>query len=280
MRKARALAIAAIVALLITAYGQGLWGAMVLFNLKTSPAFPWAVPVMAALLWLMWQYLGGRWAPASNSRRRRELLRAHHVSGSVIAWSLLAGSLAIVALAGLWIVLAQLVPMLPNALPSFRGIPLWTLVLVLLTSSIAAPLSEEAAFRGYALGILERHFRPVTALVLSSVLFALVHGPTQGFLWPKLLVYFLAGLVFGAVAQRAGSIWASIPVHMLADLTFFTCVWPYDAARHPYAGATDTWFWIHAAQALVFGVLALLAFRKMGSATAAQPNGGLALQHA
>lgn len=272
MRRLTALGCAALLSFLITLYGQGIWGALVGLNLKTSPFLPWCAPLMALLLWAMWQYLGGRWSPRRNAETRRRLLRANAVSSPVLAWSLAAGASAIAALAGLWIVLSQLVKMPPNLLPSLHGVPLATIVVLLITSSLAAPFTEEAAFRGYAQGILERHFRPAAAVTISSLLFALVHAPTQGFFWPKLLVYFLAGLLFGAVAWFADSIYASIPVHILGDITFFTCVWPYDASRTLVtSGGAGAWFWIHVAQVAVFGAVSLLAFRKLAGAAKKAP---------
>ena len=53
----------------------------------------------------------------------------------------------------------------------------------------------------------------------------------------------------------------------LGDVTFFTLVWPYDATRrHVGEGGADAWFWIHAAQAVLFTVLAIFAFRGLASA--------------
>ncbi len=253
----------AILAFLILAFGQGVWSALVVSNLRTSPTIPWAVPVMAVLLWLMWQYLGGKWWPHNTSETRRRNLRANRVSGQAFARALLAGVLSIVALTGYWIVMFQLVKMPGNVLPDFSRYPLRTVVLMLVMASLVSPLTEESAFRGYCQVIVEREFRSPAAVVISSVLFALAHL-THGFLWPKLLVYFLAGVAFGATAYLTNSILPSIAVHILGDLTFFTLVWPYDTARRlVWEGGADTWFWIHAAQAVIFTVLAILAFIRL-----------------
>ena len=50
---------AALLAFLILTIGQGVWAALLVANLRSAPAVPWAVPVMALALWLMWRYLGG-----------------------------------------------------------------------------------------------------------------------------------------------------------------------------------------------------------------------------
>lgn len=90
----------------------------------------------------------------------------------------------------------------------------------------------------------------------------------QGLEWPKLLVFYLVGVTFGAIAYLANSILASIPVHMLGDLTFFIFIWPRDAARRLiWETGADHWFWTHVAQAIVFTGLAILAFRRLARVT-------------
>jgi membrane protease YdiL (CAAX protease family) len=264
---------AAVLSFLILGFGQGVWGALLVTNLKTNPAIPWAVPVMALVLWLMWKYLGGSWWPRRTSEARQRYLRANPVPGPVFAWTLVAGVLSIVALAGCWIVLFQLVKMSPNNLPDFSQYPLLTTVLVIVMASLVSPITEEAAFRGYCQVILEREFAGPVAVSLSSVLFALAHL-THGFFWPKLLVYFLVGAVFGVIAYLTQSSIPAIPAHVVGDLTFFTLVWPYDASRRlVWDGGADTWFWIHVAQAIVFTALAIPAFMRVArlSKTLRQP---------
>jgi membrane protease YdiL (CAAX protease family) len=132
---------------------------------------------------------------------------------------------------------------------------------MLVMACIAAPVSEEAAFRGYCATILERRFGAPSVILISSLLFALAHF-TQGLVLAKLVAYFLAGLLFAGVAHAAKSIWASIPVHSLADLIAFILLWPYDSSRHLVSnGGADAWFWIHAAQAIIFTVITVLLLR-------------------
>jgi len=257
----------ALLAFLILGFGQRIWGAILVGNLRFSPAIPWLIPAMSLVLWLMWRYLGGRWWPQSTSEARRRLLRANRVSGEVLAWSLVAGVLSIVALTGLWIVLFQLVKMSPNVLGDLSPYPLLTTVSVLVMASLVSPITEESAFRGYCQVILEREFPARVAIVISSVLFSLAHL-THGFWWPKLLVYFLVGVVFAVLAYLAGSILPVIPVHVIADLIFFTLVWRNDGARRLVSEVgADRWFWIHVAQAIFFTFLAIPAFIRLARIT-------------
>jgi len=257
-----------ILAFLIVAITSTVWGALIAGNIKSSPAVPWAVPVMAVVLWLMWQYLAGKWWPRRTSEARRRYLRANPVSGEPFAWSLLAGVLAIVALAGYWIVFFHLMKTPPNVLPDYSKYPLLPVVLMLVMSSVISPVSEEAAFRGYCQVMLEREFRAPTAVALSSFFFMLAHL-NHGLFWPKLLVYFLVGVVFGVIAHLTNSILASIPVHVIGDLTFFFLVWPHDSARQLVwqSGWRTGWFWIHTAQAVFFTGLTILALRRLARVT-------------
>ena len=101
------------------------------------------------------------------------------------------------------------------------------------------------------------------------MVFSLAHF-VHGMYWPKLLVYFLVGVAFGATAYLTKSILPAIPPHIVGDLTFFTMVWPRDAARQLVSeSGTDSWFWIHAAQTVVFAILAIWAFARLAKESSA-----------
>lgn len=252
-----------VLAFAITILAGGIWSALLITNLQSSPAVPWSVPAMAILLWLMLSYLGGRGWPRGTSEARRRCLRANRTSGRTYLWALVAGVLSVVALAGYWIVLLRLVKMLPNALPDVSSYPGMTVALMTLMGSLVAPFMEEAGFRGYFQVALECEFRGPVAVMVSSLVFALAHY-THGILWPKLLVYFLAGIAFGVTAYLTNSTLPAILPHMIGDLMFFTLVWPHDAARLlVLESGTDNWFWIHVAQAIVFTMLAVWAFQRL-----------------
>jgi membrane protease YdiL (CAAX protease family) len=265
----RAIAWAGFLGLFILIVGAGIWSALVAVNLRWTPAIPWSVPAMILVLSVMWAYMAGKGWPARTAKGRRLDLRAKPVSASVLLWSLLAGILSVASLAGLWIVMVQLVKMPGNALPDFSRYPLFTVAALILMGSLAAPLTEEPAFRGYCQVILEREFNGPTAVLISSVFFALAHGPTQGFLWPKLLFYFLVGAAFGTIAHLTGSILPAIPSHVIGLLLFFSVIWPHDAARRmAWNGGANLWFWLHIAQILLFAGLALWSFRRLARVTA------------
>jgi membrane protease YdiL (CAAX protease family) len=264
-RGAAAFGLAAIVALAITAYGQFLWGMLVLANLRFHPELPWAAIAMAGLLTFLILYLSGFGWPRSTSVARRRLLRWNSIPLPVFGWAVLTGIMADIAMGGVWIAVSDLVHIPPGATPKMTGVPLATVVSFLVMGSLAAPLSEEAAFRGYAQGILERAWQWVPAAIVgSSILFAAAHI-LQGLSVPKLSLYFLTGLIFGTLAYLTNSLYASMVVHCIADLEGFLVLWPHDAHAHApvTAGGHDPLFLPAVAAVAIFGPLSLLAFYRL-----------------
>jgi membrane protease YdiL (CAAX protease family) len=71
-------------------------------------------------------------------------------------------------------------------------------------------VSEEVAFRGFILTGLRQRFRPGTAVLLSSFLFALSQMNVFQF-----VPHFLLGAVLGFLVLRSGSLWPGIVFHLL-----------------------------------------------------------------
>jgi membrane protease YdiL (CAAX protease family) len=173
-----------------------------------------------------------------------------------------AGVLALGAFGGLWIAASDLVRLPPGIQPKAPGAPIATLVALLLTSAIAAPLTEEAAFRGYATGILRRAWGSRSAAVLgATALFAAAHF-LQGLDPLKLALYFAAGLIFALVAEFTNSLYAAMIVHGLGDILGFTVLWPHDQQAHAM-GFADPLFAPALGALVVFTPLAAVAFRRL-----------------
>ncbi len=265
---------ACVVAFLIVAYGQGIWGLLVFANVKFRPDLPWAAVVMAVLLVVLILYLSGFGPPRATSAARRRLLRWNRIPLPIFFWALFTGALALVAMGGGWLVVSDLVHLPPNNTPDISGYPLATVLSFLVMGSLAAPLSEEAAFRGYAQGMLERAWGWAPAAILgSSVLFALAHV-TQGLFLPKLALYFSAGLIFGAIAYLTNSLYAAMVVHSMADYMGFLLLWPHDARPHLLVteGGHDPLFAPAVAALAIFAPLGLLAFRRLARLTRGTRN--------
>lgn len=78
------------------------------------------------------------------------------------------------------------------------------------------------------------------------------------------MVFFLVELMLGVSANLTKSILPGVAVHSLGLLIFFGVVWPQDRKRELiWTHGPDAWFWIHVTQAVVFGVLGILAFVRL-----------------
>ena len=54
---------AGVLGFFIALFGQGVWMLLISANLASGSTIPWAVPLMALILWPMWLYLDGRGWP-------------------------------------------------------------------------------------------------------------------------------------------------------------------------------------------------------------------------
>ncbi len=79
---------------------------------------------------------------------------------------------------------------------------------MVVTVVIAAPLGEELFFRGFALPALARGMGAPAAVVVSGLLFSLLHMDPVGFigLWEL-------GILFGVLRWATGSIWPAVLAH-------------------------------------------------------------------
>lgn len=97
------------------------------------------------------------------------------------------------------------------------AMPTWVAAVVL------APLVEEWMCRGVAWREAELLSRPSTALFVTSVLFAFLHGLGGGYLL-ELPHRFVAGLVFGLLRWRSGSLLPGVLAHAFHN--GFATGWP------------------------------------------------------
>jgi uncharacterized protein len=81
---------------------------------------------------------------------------------------------------------------------------------IILLAVVIAPVAEELAFRGYLYGVIKRYFGAVPALVLSGILFALIHLNLPSF-FPLLVL----ASVFALAYELSGSLLVPMTMHAL-----------------------------------------------------------------
>lgn len=251
-------------AVVMTGLVSEVWGALLLANLATAPMIPWAAAVMAAALWALWSWLGGRWAPRATHDARRKLLRGGALPPAVAAWAVAAGVLWVIALAGFWVVLHRLAAAPGNPFGDLSKLPPVTVGVSLVMAAISGGVSEEAGFRGYFQGALERRGLGAFAILAAALVMAPIHAQTQGFAWATLLFYLLVDGMLGALAYVTQSIRPGVVVHAIGLFVFFAFIWPQDAHRQLiWTSGPDAGFWLSVAQIVVFAALGGVAFARL-----------------
>lgn len=252
-------------------------------NMKLWPNIPWSLLAVIVYLWFFWQWVQGRWWPASTSESRRRDLRGGPLSAEVWRWSLIAGGLWMSSVGALHFVLARF------ETPRFEGFyrlfalnihPL-ILTAVLLELSAVAGIVEEAAFRGYMQTPIERRYGPAVAIIVVGVVFVLFHFADSNVPMSVTRVFFIfaAAVNYGMLTHLTGSIRPGIVLHATGDAAGVGLLWwiwmlagPVRSSRPlGFAAAShDLLFWLYCAEALVLGAAAVWAFLKLAR-TGGQP---------
>lgn len=79
---------------------------------------------------------------------------------------------------------------------------------------LVAPLVEETLFRGYLYPLFARSFGMGPGIILTGILFGLMHGAQLGWTWSLVTTLVMVGIVFTLVRARTGSVFASYLMHL------------------------------------------------------------------
>ena len=96
-----------------------------------------------------------------------------------------------------------------------------SLILVGAFAVSLGPLCEELAFRGFFLPLLAQSLGGAAGVLITSAVFASLHGPQYAWNWQHLVLISAAGAAFGVVRLRTGSTSAATVMHATYNLTLF-----------------------------------------------------------
>ena len=268
---------ALLVAIAVSGAANLVWGVLIQTNLVFFPRWPWAAAIMTGFLVFYWRFLKGWGWPQSTATARRAHLRAEPIASPVWRWSLMAGALGLAASIALFILSHRLIRWPQPIRPDLSHIPGVTLFITLLMSAMVAGIGEEAGFRGYMQAPLERRYGPTLAIVFTSIVFGLAHL-SHGFFFPALLFDIAWGALYGFLAYQSGSIVPGIILHSSADALEFIAAWKFPRIPAPliWGSGPDRMFWFYCTMAVVLGIAALGAFRRLAR-TRAATNSSIAL---
>jgi membrane protease YdiL (CAAX protease family) len=219
---------AVIAGLTVAVTGTLPWAFLAGWNLRVIPGVPWAILPMALYLWLYWQYLNGAGWPRTSAEGRRTSLRANGLSGDIWGLSLVAGTIGLTALLPLLGIMSRLVRLpaesQPINVPSHM--PFITVFLLLVMASIVAGVVEEAAFRGYMQGPIERQHGPIMAILVNGTLFGFAHYHHHPASVLAMLPFYISvAAVYGGLAYATNSILPGLVLHAGGDVFSLTRLW-------------------------------------------------------
>ena len=158
-----------------------------------------------------------------------------------------------IILAGLiWIVAAQIVvePLMAlfPTIDQDAGQGFWAIV----TSVIFAPVFEELIFRGAILEALLRRYGRLVSVIVSSLLFAVVHFQPE-----VMVAAFVTGFILGTVYLHTSSIFSTIILHSINNAIAYSLI-TLDLDNYSYSKifGGDSFYYIIYAVAFVICVIA------------------------
>jgi membrane protease YdiL (CAAX protease family) len=94
--------------------------------------------------------------------------------------------------------------------PAFSNVPAFTVWSLLLMAAPVAGIIEEAAFRGYMQGPIERRYGLTVAILITGTMFAVAHLDFTLILWPY---YVAVAAIYGTVTYLTNSVWPAVVLH-------------------------------------------------------------------
>lgn len=199
------------------------------------PIFLFHLPVPAAagaeivflVLYVWWAAGGG--PPARLRALRAECFRRGPISSIQWMWGIGAALAFAATVHAAMVLLFRLEPF--PAAAFHRGYDLsfipsrslqWVACII---SALSAGICEETGFRGYMQRPIEGRNGPVIAILISSLLFTLLHLSKGWALLGMVPIVFGAGLLLGTLARRSGTLIFNMLGHWIMDIGLFGFWW-------------------------------------------------------
>jgi membrane protease YdiL (CAAX protease family) len=87
-------------------------------------------------------------------------------------------------------------------------------ILLMAMAVLIAPLVEETVFRGYLYPLFAKSFGILPGILLTGILFGLMHGAQLGWTWGIVGLLILVGIVFTFARAHTGTVLASFLLHL------------------------------------------------------------------
>lgn len=241
---------------------------LLLLRFGVPPAAAAEIVFLALFVW--WAAGGG--PPARLRAFRADCFRLGPISGLTWLWGI-GAALAFAGTVHAAIILLFRLEPFPAA-AFHRGydlsfIPSRSLQwLACIVSALSAGICEETGFRGYMQRPIENRNGPVVAILISSLLFTLLHLSKGWALAGMVPIVFGAGLLLGALARQAGTLIFGMLGHWIMDIGLFAFWWAQIVGtftqRTIFETGVDESFVIECVGFVALLALTLLATRQLG----------------
>ena len=157
-------------------------------------------------------------------------------------------------------------------LPDLSQVPRITMISLLLMAAPVAGIVEEAAFRGYMQGPIERRYGMAVAILVTGTMFAVAHLDFTLVLWPY---YVAVAAIYGTVTHLTSSILPAIVLHTSGNLYSNFDLWlhgqaewqaPSGPAALIWKAGADASFWIASLALLLTAAAMVWAFFRLALA--------------
>ena len=214
---------AVVTGFIVSSIGIAIWS---FFLLKI--AAPWSVIPMIVALWAYLKWFSGNWGNEKGRGLRKNLFRLTGLSPAAWAWSLVAAGVFVVVVQSSFVITFRLLEF-PSArftadYKTLDEMPIGIAWIIIVMSSVVAGICEETGFRGYMQVPLEKRYGPAAGIIISSIVFMLIHL-SHSWAAPILPHIFFASVLLGILAYRSGSLIPGIVGHSILDIFDYSVWW-------------------------------------------------------
>ena len=132
------------------------------------------------------------------------------------------------------VALAIALQLFSNLFPPERRLPIeeWfsspvSAYVVAFVGISAAPFIEELVFRGFFYPVFERRWGLPRAVLLTSALFAVIHGSQLAWSWREVSAIFVVGMMLSYSRGKTGSLVPPFLMHLAYNTTLFATLYIY-----------------------------------------------------
>jgi membrane protease YdiL (CAAX protease family) len=232
----------------IRAIVSGLLIGMIAANIWPIFLLKLGMPIAAAaeLLFLgayVWWAAGGG-PPRSLQVARAEHFRKSPLSGAQWLWGMVAAISFAATIHAALVLVFRFVPFPADAFHhgyDLSFIPSRQMQwLACIVSALSAGVCEETGFRGYMQTPIEKRHGPVIAILISSLLFMVIHLTKDWALVAMVPVVFGAGVLLGTMARASGTLIFVMIGHWFMDIGLFAYWWSQIAGTFAQRPISET----------------------------------------